>query len=254
MSLPLLLLGGAGVSMLAYAALGRRRDSDVVLKGVRFAGGGLDFLMHWFMWLLGPAERLFLRLETRPELLNLAGLGLGLTSGVLIAVGLLEWGSVTLALGGAADLLDGRIARARGASSDFGKFLDSTVDRFVEAFVFLGFAVYLEPFPHGPLVAAAALAASFLVSYARARGETVGERGPAGLMQRAERLVLACLACLGDGWLAEHLRVAPGTLCFWTLAAIAAGSLLTAAHRALAIGIALRRRDRPGQSSGPAKR
>jgi CDP-diacylglycerol--glycerol-3-phosphate 3-phosphatidyltransferase len=239
--------------MLAYAALGRRRDADVELKGARFGGGGLDFLMHWFMWLLGPAERLFLRLETRPEALNVVGLAFGLASGALIAFGRLEWGSIALALGGAADLLDGRVARARGATSDFGKFLDSTVDRFVEAFVFLGFAAYLEPFPHGPLMAAAALAASFLVSYARARGESVGERGPSGLMQRAERLVLACLASLCDGALAERLRLPPGTLVFWTLAVIAAGSLLTAAHRAVAIGIALRRRGRRAESSRRAK-
>ena len=56
---------------------------------------------------------------------------------------------------GIADILDGRLARARGAASPYGKFIDSTLDRFVETAAFLGFAVYFAERPWGPLVVAA---------------------------------------------------------------------------------------------------
>ena len=94
------------------------------------------------------------------------------------------------------DILDGRLARAQKVASPYGKFIDSTLDRFVETFAFLGFAVYFAGRPWGPLVVAAGLGGSLLVSYAQARGETVGVSGSGGLMQRAERLVLQILGCL----------------------------------------------------------
>src|SRR6185295_7257281 len=97
------------------------------------------------------------------------------------------------------DMLDVRIARATGVASAYGDFIDSTFDRFVEVFVFLGFGQYLRTTPHGTLLAAAALAASLVVSYARARGEVLGVVCTGGLMQRGERLVLVILACLFDG-------------------------------------------------------
>jgi len=61
------------------------------------------------------------------------------------------------------------VARALGVDSAYGKFIDSTLDRFVEVFAFLGFAVYLSGFRLGPLVVVGAISGSLLVSYARAR-------------------------------------------------------------------------------------
>ena len=86
---------------------------------------------------------------------------------------------------------------ARGKlDSKYGKFIDSTLDRFVEVFALLGFVVFLRATPYGLLVAAAAMAGSLLVSYARARGESLGVLCKEGLMQRAERLVLTFLVLL----------------------------------------------------------
>ena len=72
--------------------------------------------------------------------------------------------------------------------------------------------------PWGPLVVAAGLRGSLLVSYAQARGETVGVSGSGGLMQRAERLVLQILGCLFDplvsgGWASPRARCCSG--CSW---------------------------------------
>ena len=96
-------------------------------------------------------------------------------------------------------------------ASPYGKFIDSTLDRFVETFAFLGFAVYFASRPWGPLVVAAGLGGSLLVSYAQARGETVDVSGSGGLMQRgraARRCTL--LGCLFDPVALPRARAAGG--------------------------------------------
>jgi len=223
--------GLALLSMPVYAWRGRRPDADATRKGTRFVLGLGDFLVHWLMWFLGPAERIVLRLGWSPDVFNFAGLGFGLLSGVLIGLGHLEAGGWAIALGGVCDIFDGRVARARGLAGPYGQFIDSTLDRFVEVFALLGFVVYLGPHPYGPLAAAAALGGSLLVSYTRARGESVGVLCREGLMQRAERLVLMFLVCLVDGWISARLGKPPGQAAVWVLALIATGTFLTAAQR-----------------------
>lgn len=235
------LLAASFVSMAAYALLGGRPDADAQKKGTRFLMGVGDFLAHWFLWTLTPIERPLLRLKATPDIFNFAGLGFGLLSGVLIGTGRLELGGLAIALGGVSDILDGRLARALKLESDYGKFIDSTLDRFVEVFAFLGFVFYLRPHAWGPLVAAAAITGSLLVSYARARGESVGVLCKEGLMQRAERLALSCLACLSDPPLTSHFGWAPGSVVLWALLLIAVGTFITAAQRTVWIARRLRR-------------
>jgi CDP-diacylglycerol--glycerol-3-phosphate 3-phosphatidyltransferase len=227
-------------SMGAYALVGARRDADAVRKGSQFLLGIGDFLVHWLMWLLAPLEAASLRLGLSPDFFNFAGLALGMASGLLIATGRLEPGGWAIALGGVADIMDGRIARARGVVSSYGTFIDSTLDRFVEVFALLGFVYYLRALDTGPLLASAALAGSLLVSYTRARGESVGVLCKEGLMQRAERLVLLFLVCLLDGPLAARFGWPPGTAAVWVLGLIAVGTFFTAAHRTVWIARRLR--------------
>jgi phosphatidylglycerophosphate synthase len=234
-------LGSALLSMPVFAlARGARRDADAARKGSSFLLGVGDFLVHWFMWAISPVERALLRAGAGPDLMNAAGLAFGLASGVLIGLGHLEPGGWAIALAGVCDILDGRLARARNLASPYGKFIDSTLDRFVETFAFLGFAAYFASRPWGPLVVAAGLGGSLLVSYAQARGETVGVSGSGGLMQRAERLVLQILGCLFDPLLSRALGQPEGTVLFWVLAAMTAGALATAVHRTLFIARRLR--------------
>jgi CDP-diacylglycerol--glycerol-3-phosphate 3-phosphatidyltransferase len=225
--------------MAVYAVVGRR-DADAERKGSQFLMGAGDFLVHWFMWLISPLERLCLALGIGPDGCNFAGLGFGALSGVLIACGWLELGGWAIAAGGVCDILDGRLARALKLDSSYGKFIDSTLDRFVEVFAFLGFVYFLRPFAYGPLLAAAAITGSLLVSYTRARGESLGVLCKEGLMQRAERLVLTCLACLSDAPLAAALGVPRGSVVLWAVGLIGVGTFVTAAQRTVWIAKRLR--------------
>ena len=236
----LVAFGLALVSITIYALRGGGPDPDARRKGSTFLLGAGDFLLHWFMWVISPLERLALVLGLDPDLFNFAGLAFGLVSGVLIALGHLELGGLAILLGGVCDILDGRLARALERDSPYGKFIDSTLDRFVEVFALLGFVVALRGFAWGPLLAAAALAGSLLVSYARARGETVGVLCKEGLMQRGERLVLICLACFLDRPISTRLGRQVGLVSIWMMGLIAAGSLATAAYRTAWIARRLR--------------
>ena len=225
-------LGAIVLSMPVYALTrGGQKDADAERKGSRFLLGAGDFLIHWFMWAIGPLEGVLLAVGATPDHMNAGGVLFGLLSGVLIGLGHLEAGGWAIALAGICDILDGRLARAQQKASPYGKFIDSTLDRFVETFAFLGFAVYFQDRPLGAFFAIAALAGSLLVSYAQARGETVGVSGSGGLMQRAERLVLTILGCLLDPPVTRALGWPEGTILLWVLGLIAVGAMGTAIYR-----------------------
>jgi len=233
-------VGLALATMPIYALRGGGPDADARGKGATFFLGAGDFLLHWFMWLISPLEHLAVRLRLRPDFFNFAGLALGALSGALIALGQLELGGVAILLGGVCDILDGRLARRLKVDSPYGKFIDSTLDRFVEVFALLGFVFALRGFPAGPLLASAALSGSLLVSYTRARGEVVGVLCREGLMQRGERIVLLCIACFIDRPLSARLGQPAGFVSLWVLGLIAAASLATAAYRTAWIARRLR--------------
>ena len=237
-------VGLALATMPIYALRGGGPDADARGKGATFLLGAGDFLLHWFMWLITPLERLAVKLRLRPDFFNFTGLALGALSGALIALGHLELGGVAILLGGVCDILDGRLARRMKMDSHYGKFIDSTLDRFVEVFALLGFVVALRGFPQGPLVAASALSGSLPVSYARARGEVVGVLCREGLMQRGERIVLLCVACFIDRPISARLGRPEGFVSLWVLGAIAAASLATAAYRTAWIARRLREEKR----------
>lgn len=233
-------MGAAALSMPVYAALGRRADADAAKKGSQFLLGAGDFLLHWFLWAISPVERVLLALRATPDAMNAAGLLFGLASGILIGLGRLQLGGWAILMAGICDIMDGRLARALQVASPYGKFIDSTLDRFVETFAFLGFAWHLRATPYGGFLAAAAICGSLLVSYAQARGETVGVSRSGGLMQRAERMVLTCLVCLLDRPLTEAAGLPQGTAVVWVLGLIAVTTFGTAVYRTLTIARQLR--------------
>ena len=228
------------LSMVLYAAVRKGPDADAQSKNAQFLGGAGDFILHWFLWVVTPLATLSIKLGITADHYNFLGLGLGAASGVLIALGHLELGGWALILSGVCDILDGRVSRATGATNQYGAFIDAVLDRFIELFLFVGFAHFLKGFPFGAVVAAGVLGSSFLVSYARAVGESLNVNCTGGLMQRGERLALVCLALLADRPVAAWMGWPLGTLCFWTLALIAVASFLTAVHRTVWIAGRLR--------------
>jgi CDP-diacylglycerol--glycerol-3-phosphate 3-phosphatidyltransferase len=103
-------------------------------------------------------------------------------------------GGLTVLISGALDTLDGALARKRGHSSSSGAFLDSVLDRAGDFFIYLGLwaALFLRSpdlFLPITLVILFCIQGSFLVSYARARGEGLGVATSAGFFGRSERLV-----------------------------------------------------------------
>jgi phosphatidylglycerophosphate synthase len=233
----------ATMPVYAVVARGRPRDPEVARRPRTVLLG--HWARDWLMWVIAPLERLFLALGIPPTAFNWAGVGFGLVAGVAYARGAFAAAGWLVLLGGAADIFDGRIARARGLVSKAGAFLDSTLDRFAETFAYAGLAVWARTSAWGVLAAVMALGGSLLVSYARARGEGLGVTYRGGLMQRAERLVLLALASLLDPVVAPLAGWPSGRLLLAVLGLIGIASLGTAVHRTLAIARTLDREEPP---------
>jgi CDP-diacylglycerol--glycerol-3-phosphate 3-phosphatidyltransferase len=132
-----------------------------------------------------------------PDALTISGVGLCIAGSVAVFFEYVGWGfywlgAVLFVIGSVLDVLDGALARSRGIGSPFGAFLDSTVDRVGEGFMIgaIGLVLMRHDQMWGVALAFAAVAGSFLVSYARARAEALGLRGDVGLGSRAERVVV----------------------------------------------------------------
>jgi phosphatidylglycerophosphate synthase len=228
------------LSMAVYAARGGRPDADAESKNAQFLGGGADFVLHWFLWLVAPAATVSIRLGLTADFYNFAGLAFGAVAGVAVAFGQLEVGGWALVLSGVCDILDGRIARAMGATSRYGAFIDALLDRYIELFFFVGFAFFARHAGPGGVAATLALGSSILVSYARAMGESLGVECTGGLMQRGERLALLCLGSLADPAASAAMGQPKGALLTAVLFFIGATSLATAVHRTVWISRRLR--------------
>ena len=130
--------------------------------------------------------------------LTVLGLVLSAACAVAIGNGWLFVGWCLLAASAVPDVLDGAVAKASGTSSPRGAFFDSVVDRVSDTLVLGGLAWYLASThsPHSALLPLAILGASNLVSYERARAESLGFTARGGLMERAERMIAIGLALL----------------------------------------------------------
>jgi CDP-diacylglycerol--glycerol-3-phosphate 3-phosphatidyltransferase len=119
-------------------------------------------------------------------------------TGVLVATGHLHWAIVMLIITGMHDLLDGPVAKAAGTASVRGAFFDSVTDRVADAVIMLGASWYLvnQGEGHLALLPMAILGVTSLVSYERAKAESLGLQAKGGLMERGERMFVFGVACL----------------------------------------------------------
>jgi len=224
-------LAAALATMPIYAVGSARRahdPRDIANRGSFVLGG---FARSWFYWFVRPVERVSLALGLGPLFFNLLGVAFGVLAAALFATGHVNPGGWAVLLGGVADVLDGRIARALGVANRRGAFLDSTLDRFAEFGAFVGLALLFSTSGTGLVLVVTALGGSLLVSYARARGESVGVVCKLGVMQRAERLLLLGFGAILDPAVSEWTGRATGALLVPVLALVAAGTVGTAIFR-----------------------
>ena len=151
-----------------------------------------DRARRFFRWFLDPAAGLLMRLGVTPNALTVFGALMSLAVGVLGATGNLMLAGLLLLGSGLLDGLDGALARRIGITSKFGAFLDSTLDRYAEAFVLLGILIYAGD--RGLVLEVRlvyiTLVGSLLISYTRARAEGLGIDCKVGLLTRMERFLI----------------------------------------------------------------
>jgi CDP-diacylglycerol--glycerol-3-phosphate 3-phosphatidyltransferase len=144
-----------------------------------------------------------------PDHLTLIGLLLAVAATVVIALGGLRGGLVLVILAALPDLLDGALAKASDNASQRGAFFDSVADRVTDMLLLGGVGWYLatEYGSHAALLPFAVMGLSALISYQRAKAESLGLSAKGGLMERAERVILLCIGLLFDSILIPVLWV-----------------------------------------------
>jgi archaetidylinositol phosphate synthase len=180
-----------------------------------------DTLTDW----IKPIARIFSRIN--PNTVTILALVFCIAAGLYFAAGDLVIAGLMLLLGGFFDVLDGAVARENGRVTKFGGLLDSVLDRYADAAVFLGimwgghaaFPPYIE---NDWFLGGLALTGSLLVSYTRARAEAGGTGVlNIGVAERAERMILIILGAFTG-------------LLHWAVLVVAVISHLTVLQRMIA--------------------
>jgi CDP-diacylglycerol--glycerol-3-phosphate 3-phosphatidyltransferase len=146
------------------------------------------------MRLIGPVARS----RVTPNMLTVVGLLLNVLTAVVIGGGYLFASGVLLLFAGIFDMADGALARVKNAASQFGDFLDATLDRLAEASIGLGLlwhAMARSDDLQVGLIYAVVLG-SVMISYARARAEVLHLDCEVGLMARPERIVILAIGLI----------------------------------------------------------
>lgn len=155
-----------------------------------------------------------------PNVFTFLGLGVNSAAAALFAMGLFRQAAGVLFLAGFLDMADGQVARRVGQVTAFGGYLDSTLDRYSDLALYMGLVVHYTLIGRTfyMALAAVAMASSFMVSYSRARAESLIPSCKVGFMERPERLVLLLIG-------GALVRMAP---VLWVIATI---STITVVHR-----------------------
>ncbi|GAB3114710.1 CDP-alcohol phosphatidyltransferase family protein [Streptomyces calidiresistens] len=193
----------------------------------------------FFTRVITPFALLLLRLRVSPDAVTLIGTA-GVIGGALAFYprGEFFWGTVVITLFVFSDLVDGTMARQSGRSSRWGAFLDSTLDRLADAAVFAGIALWFAGRGEDLLLCGIAifcLASGQVVSYTKARGESIGLPVRVnGLVERAERLTITLVLTGLSGFTVfgvPHIDVLL-PIALWV---VAVGSLITLIQRVVTV-------------------
>ena len=243
---PALVFGLRFVAYFALRALRRPAPEDAEMR----RRGESLFLgqtpRQAFVWAMAPLFRLLKKAHIHPNTLTLACLAISVGAAVWIATGDLLLGGLFGLLGSSLDYLDGRMARATGQASRAGGFLDSSLDRYSDIAFLSGAAVLFRDSVPMLVASLLALGSGGVISYTRAKAESLAVELKVVLMQRPERVVLFCLGAIFNSsadillpvsWRGHHALF--GT----AVAILAVLSTATAVHRTIAGFKSLRRLD-----------
>jgi CDP-diacylglycerol--glycerol-3-phosphate 3-phosphatidyltransferase len=181
-------------------------------------------ITHWIGtgagWLLRRVVSGLAATGITPNMLTFFALAVNGWATVLFAMGRFHTAAAVLFLAGFLDMADGQVARRVGRVTAFGAFLDSTLDRYSDLGLYMGLVVYYAVIGRTfyVVLAGIAMSSSFMVSYSRARAESLIPTCKVGFMERPERLVLLILG-------GAFNRMAPA---LWVIATI---STITVVHR-----------------------
>ncbi|MFZ0819484.1 MAG: CDP-alcohol phosphatidyltransferase family protein [Candidatus Acidiferrales bacterium] len=171
-------------------------------------------------WLLVKIVGALAATGINPNLLTLIGLVVNFWAAVLFATGLFKTAAIVIFIAGFIDMLDGQVARRQNRVTAFGAFYDSTLDRYSDMALYMGLLVYyaVNGRTSYVILGAVATAGSVMVSYARARAESLIPLCKVGFAERPERMVLLIIGGLFD-------RMAP---VLWVIAIV---TTITVIHR-----------------------
>jgi len=170
-----------------------------------------DRLQKMIYTIIDPLVKGLIKIGFTPNTVTIIGLILNIGVAVIFIVGAEQgarlelayvgWAGALILFAGLFDMLDGQVARVGNMSSTFGALFDSVLDRYSEMIMFLGICYYLVAYHYfiSSLFAFIALIGSVMVSYTRARSESLGVQNKGGLMQRPERVILVGVSAISCG-------------------------------------------------------
>ncbi len=185
--------------------------------------------------MLSPIARKIVSIGITANMVTMFGLLVNLVAACCLATERLIAAGVLILFGASFDMIDGAVARARTLTNSSGALLDSVIDRYSEAVIFLGALIYFHYLQNffGVVLVFAAVIGSILVSYVRAKAEGLQIECKVGLMQRPERIILLALGVIGQGIIPDQYTFlqSKGIILFGVFAILAVTAHITAIHR-----------------------
>ena len=151
-----------------------------------------DYLRLWFKWITDPLGLFFNKLGIKPNTMTIFGVTGTAIGAYMLARGDMLWGGLLILITVPFDALDGTMARLRGEANEWGAFVDSVADRYSELITYAGLLYYFldQGNSLGSLLVFASASGSVLVSYVRARAESVNLYAKGGILTRVERYIV----------------------------------------------------------------
>lgn len=176
-----------------------------------------DRLQKMIYFIIDPLVNGLIKIGFTPNTVTTIGLILNIGVAIIFIAGAEEkpridlsyvgWAGALILFAGVFDMLDGQVARLGNMSSVFGALYDSVLDRYSEMIMFFGICYYLVSNHYfiSSIFAFFALIGSVMVSYTRARSESLGVQNKGGLMQRPERVILVGVSAIACGIASKFL-------------------------------------------------